>query len=128
MKTTTDVIISMGFANQRYSNVKNLTYVGHSNNFLSFETQDGRLMKTTLPYIIETGVALNVRALILDTLSQGSYHPAELLEKFESQISEDRLKDELIALFESNIVELSPNRHIRLRRPLRRLNRSFGCR
>ena len=57
MKTTTDVIISMGFANQRYSNVKNLTYVGHhNNNFLSFETQDGRLMKTTLPYVIETKI------------------------------------------------------------------------
>ena len=63
MKTTTDVIISMGFANQRYSNVKNLTYVGHSNNFLSFETQDGRIVKTTLPYIIETGMEKSLRRL-----------------------------------------------------------------
>jgi hypothetical protein len=69
--------------------------------------------------IVQTGTAksgADVRAIILQTLSQRSYHPAELLEILQSpQVSEDRLKDELAALIEAHLVELSPDRNIRLR-------------
>jgi hypothetical protein len=59
--------------------------------------------------------AVNLRAMILDTLRQGPFHPAELFEKLQSpQITEDRLKDELAALIEAHLVELSPDRNIRL--------------
>lgn len=69
-------------------------------------------------FIMQTGTAksaVNIRTMILDTLRQRSYHPAELLEKLQSpEISEDRLKDVLAALIEAHLVELSSDRKIRL--------------
>jgi len=61
-----------------------------------------------------TGV--DVRSVILDTLSKGPIRPAELLEQVQSlQISEARLKDVLATLIEECHVELSPDRFIKLR-------------
>lgn len=69
-------------------------------------------------FIMQTGTAksaVDIRTMILDTLRQRSYHPAELLEKLQSpEISEDRLKDVLAALIEAHLVELSSDRKIRL--------------
>ncbi len=71
--------------------------------------------------VMQTGAVrsrVSVRVLILEALRKRPYHPAELLEELQSsQISEDRLKDELAALIEAHLVELSPDRHIRLRQP-----------
>ncbi len=60
--------------------------------------------------------ALNIRALILDTVRERPYRPAELLEKLQSrEVSEAQLKDELARLIEEHIVELSADRYIKLR-------------
>ncbi len=68
---------------------------------------------------MQTGAAkpaVDVRALILDALRQRPYRPAELLEQLQTrEISEARLKDELAALIEDQMVELSPDRYIKLR-------------
>jgi hypothetical protein len=68
---------------------------------------------------MQTGAArapIQIRTLILNLLSQRSFHPAELLEKLDSsQVSEDRLKDEIAALMKENLVVLSPDRQIKLR-------------
>lgn len=60
--------------------------------------------------------ALDVRALILETLQERSYRPAELLEKLHTQdLSVTRLKDELALLVDQHVVELSPDRFIKVR-------------
>lgn len=60
--------------------------------------------------------ALDVRALILEALHERPYRPAELLEKLHTQdLCVTRLKDELALLVDQHVVELSPDRFIKVR-------------
>jgi hypothetical protein len=70
-------------------------------------------------FIMQTGTArpaVDVRALIVDTLRQHAYRPAELLEEVQSQgIGEIRFKEVLATLIDEGIVALSPSRQVTLR-------------
>lgn len=60
--------------------------------------------------------AIDVRELILGLLHERPYRPAELFENANARdVTETRLKDALAMLINENIVELSPERYIRLR-------------
>jgi DNA-binding HxlR family transcriptional regulator len=63
--------------------------------------------------------AAEVRNLILRTLKDRAYRPIELLQRLQSpEVTESALKDELAELINERIIELSPDRHIRLREPI----------
>jgi hypothetical protein len=58
----------------------------------------------------------DLRALILQTLSKGSYSPLELLRQLQTaEVTESALKSELAHLIEERVIELSADRHIRVR-------------
>jgi len=58
----------------------------------------------------------DLRNLILQTLSNGSYSPLELLRQLQNaEVTESALKSELAQLIEERIIELSADRHIRVR-------------
>jgi hypothetical protein len=58
----------------------------------------------------------DLRNLILQTLSKGSYSPLELLRQLQNaEVTESALKSELAQLIEERIIELSADRHIRVR-------------
>jgi hypothetical protein len=58
---------------------------------------------------------LEARRLILDALQQRPHRPAELLEKLHSSdVTVARLKNELAMLVDEKVIELSPDRYIRL--------------
>ncbi len=68
-----------------------------------------------MPTLVPTGTA-PVRTLILNRLQKGDIQPIELLRELQSPaVSEAQLKDELAVMIDENIVELSKNRHIKLR-------------
>lgn len=63
--------------------------------------------------------AAEVRKLILQALRARAYRPTELLQQFQSvEVTESALKDELAELINTGVIELSPDRHIRLREPV----------
>jgi hypothetical protein len=63
--------------------------------------------------------AAELRNLILRALNERAYRPIELLQELQSaEVTESALKDELAELINARIIELSPDRHIRLREPL----------
>jgi hypothetical protein len=63
--------------------------------------------------------AAEVRNLILRALNDRAYRPIELLQQLQSpDVTESALKDELAELINERIIELSPDRHIRLREPV----------
>jgi len=63
--------------------------------------------------------ATELRKLILRAISGLSYRPIELLRELHSrEITESALKDELAELLSAGIIELSPDRRIKLRKPL----------
>jgi hypothetical protein len=60
--------------------------------------------------------ATNLRSLIIRKLNEREYRPVDLLHQLLSQdVSESAAKDELAALIDAQVIELSPDRHIRLR-------------
>ena len=60
--------------------------------------------------------ALDLRRTILDKLNEREYQPLELFRQLQSfEISELALKDALADLLEDALIELSPDRHIKLR-------------
>jgi hypothetical protein len=63
--------------------------------------------------------AAELRNLILHALHDRAYRPIELLRELQSaEVTESALKDELAELMNAGVIELSPDRHIRLREPL----------
>lgn len=63
--------------------------------------------------------AAELRNLILRALQDRVYRPIELLQELQSaEVTEAALKDELAELMDAGVIELSPDRHIRLREPL----------
>jgi hypothetical protein len=57
-----------------------------------------------------------IRALILNALKERPYRPIELLQRYQTaEITESALKDVLAELIDAAVIELSPDRHIRLR-------------
>jgi len=63
--------------------------------------------------------AAELRNLILRALHDRVYRPIELLRELQSaEVTESALKDELAELMNAGVIELSPDRHIRLRQPL----------
>ena len=63
--------------------------------------------------------AAELRNLILRALQDRVYRPIELLRELQSaEVTESALKDELAELMNAGVIELSPDRHIRLREPL----------
>ncbi len=58
--------------------------------------------------------APNARERILDKLAERAYRPTELFQQLH-EISESVLKDALAALIDARLIELSPDRHIKLR-------------
>jgi hypothetical protein len=63
--------------------------------------------------------AAELRNLILRALNERAYRPIELLQQLQSsEVTESALKDELAELINAKIIELSPDRHIRLREPV----------
>ena len=60
-----------------------------------------------------------LRNMILRALNERAYRPIELLQHLQTaEVTESALKDELAELINAGIIELSPDRHIRLRQPL----------
>ena len=60
--------------------------------------------------------ASDLRRIILDKLNEREYQPLELFQQLQSfEISESALKDALADLLEDALIELSPDRHIKLR-------------
>jgi hypothetical protein len=67
--------------------------------------------------IVATKQESNLRTLIIQKLTQGEYQPIELLQQLQSPtISESALKEQLAALIDARLIELSPDRHIKLRK------------
>jgi hypothetical protein len=65
------------------------------------------------------GVKGAIRNLILQALRDRAYRPIELLQQLQSaEVTESALKDELAELINARVIELSPERHIRLREPV----------
>ena len=63
--------------------------------------------------------AAGLRNIILEALKGRAYRPVQLLQQLQSpDVTEYALKDELAELINAGIIELSPDRHIRLREPL----------
>lgn len=62
--------------------------------------------------------AAGLRNLILHALMQRAYRPLELLQQLQTaDVTESALKDELAELINGGLIELSADRHIRLRQP-----------
>lgn len=60
--------------------------------------------------------AAELRSLILGALRDRAYRPIDLLHHLQTtEVTESALKDELAELINAGIIELSPDRHIRLR-------------
>lgn len=60
--------------------------------------------------------APDLRRMILNKLNEREYQPLELFQQLQNfEISESALKDALADLLEDALIELSPDRHIRLR-------------
>ena len=60
--------------------------------------------------------ASELRKVILLKLKNRTYRPIELLHQLQTQeVTESALKDELAELINAGVIELSPDRHIRLR-------------
>jgi DNA-binding HxlR family transcriptional regulator len=63
--------------------------------------------------------AAQLRNLILRALKDRAYRPIELLHGLQSaEVTESALKDALAELINAGLIELSPDRHIRLREPI----------
>jgi len=63
--------------------------------------------------------AIERRNVILTAITDHSYRPIELLRELQSRdITEFALKHELAELINTGVIELSPDRHIKLREPL----------
>ena len=63
--------------------------------------------------------AAELRNIILRALKDRAYRPIELLQHLQTaEVTESALKDELAELINAGIIELSPDRHIKLREPL----------
>jgi hypothetical protein len=63
--------------------------------------------------------AAELRNMILLALKNRAYRPIELLHQLQTpEVTESALKDELAELINAGVIELSPDRHIRLREPL----------
>ena len=61
---------------------------------------------------------LDLRRMILNKLNEREYQPLQLFQQLQNfEISESALKDALADLLEDALIELSPDRHIRLRTP-----------
>ena len=59
---------------------------------------------------------LDLRRMILNKLNEREYQPLQLFQQLQNfEISESALKDALADLLEDALIELSPDRHIRLR-------------
>ena len=63
--------------------------------------------------------ATELRETILRALKDRPYRPIELLQELRAETTESALKDGLAELINAGIIELSPDRHIRLREPLK---------
>lgn len=64
--------------------------------------------------------AAELRNIILRALKGRAYRPVELLQHLQTaEVTESALKDELAELINAGIIELSPDRHIKLREPVR---------
>lgn len=69
--------------------------------------------------IVGSKQATDLRNVILRAITDHQYRPIELLRELQSSdFTESALKDELAQLIDAGIIELSPDRHIRLRHPL----------
>ena len=63
--------------------------------------------------------AAELRNLILRALNDRAYRPVELLQRLQTaEVTESALKAELAELINGGMIELSSDRHIRLRQPL----------
>ena len=63
--------------------------------------------------------AAELRNLILRALNDRAYRPIELLQRLQTaEVTESALKDDLAELINGGMIELSADRHIRLRQPL----------
>jgi DNA-binding HxlR family transcriptional regulator len=64
--------------------------------------------------------AAELRNLILHALTEKAYRPMDLLQHLRTaDVTESALKDELAELINGGLIELSADRHIRLREPIR---------
>jgi hypothetical protein len=63
--------------------------------------------------------AAELRNVILRALKDRGYRPIDLIHELQStEVTESALKDELAELINAGVIELSADRHIRLREPL----------
>jgi|HubBroStandDraft_4_1064222.scaffolds.fasta_scaffold2807326_2 hypothetical protein len=63
--------------------------------------------------------AAGLRNLILHALTERAYRPLDLLQLLQNaDATESALKDELAELINGGLIELSADRHIRLREPV----------
>ena len=69
-----------------------------------------------MPVLADKRVDLSRK--IREMLDQREYRPTELFQQL-NQISESVLKDALASLVDAHVIELSPDRHIRLRQRAR---------
>jgi DNA-binding HxlR family transcriptional regulator len=68
---------------------------------------------------VATKRATGLRNIILRTIENRPYRPIELFRYLQTaEMTESALKDELAELINAGIIELSPDRHIRLREPV----------
>jgi hypothetical protein len=68
---------------------------------------------------VAIGRAAVLRNLILGALNDRAYRPLELLQRLQTtEVTESELKDELAELINRGMIELSSDRHIKLRHPL----------
>jgi hypothetical protein len=61
-----------------------------------------------------TKPALDIRELVLTTLGKRPHRPTDLFEVLKTKASEEQLKTVLAALLESHVIELSPDRHLKM--------------
>jgi hypothetical protein len=74
-----------------------------------FTTIMNRVMDTTAK------LAPDVKALILETIQQRDYRPADLIVELlaTSRVSESQVKSGLAALVDDRIVDLTPDRYVK---------------